>query len=140
MESVGVSDATSTQQNRPPAGICLPDAPLVVIQPSKSWVALHLSDVLKYRELLYFLMWRDVKVRYKQTVLGVAWVVLQPLLITIIFTVFLGKLARVPSDNIPYPLFVYAALLPWTFFSSAVTSSGNSCVAARIDHESLLSP
>jgi lipopolysaccharide transport system permease protein len=108
--------------------IDLPDEPLAIIKPTKDRVPLNLADLWAYRELLYFLIWRDLKVRYKQTVLGVLWVVLQPLLTTIIFTVFLGKLARVPSDNLPYPLFVYAALMPWTFLSSAITSSGNSLV------------
>lgn len=104
------------------------DEPLVVIEPTKSWVAIDLRDLWAYRELLYFLTWRDVKVRYKQTALGITWVVLQPLLSTLIFTIFLGKLARVPSDGIPYPLFVYAAMLPWTFLSSAVTSCSTSLV------------
>jgi homopolymeric O-antigen transport system permease protein len=130
MESVAVSDTASTPRQPPPAGISLPDEPLVVIQPSKAWVALNLKGLWAYRELLYFLMWRDLKVRYKQSVLGITWVILQPLLTTVIFTIFLGKLARVPSDNIPYPIFVYAALLPWTFFSSAITSSGNSLVGS----------
>lgn len=106
----------------------LNDEPLVVIEPTRSWVAIDLRDLWAYRELLYFLMWRDVKVRYKQTLLGVVWVILQPLLTTLIFTIFLGKLARVPSDGIPYPLFVYAAMLPWTFFASAVTSCSSSLV------------
>lgn len=102
--------------------------PLVVIEPSNSWAALRLRDLWVYRELLYFLMWRDVKVRYKQTLLGVVWVVIQPLLATVVFTVFLGMLARVPSDDIPYPIFVYVGLLLWNFFSSAVIGSGNSLV------------
>jgi len=104
------------------------DQPLVVIDPTKSSVVFGLRDFWAYRELLYFLMWRDVKVRYKQTALGVVWVILQPLLTTLIFTIFLGKLARVPSDGLPYPLFVYAAMLPWTFFSSSVTGSSTSLV------------
>jgi lipopolysaccharide transport system permease protein len=108
----------------------LPDEPLVILRPSESWVALNLSDLWSFRELLGFLMWRDIKVRYKQTVLGIMWVVLQPLVTTIIFTIFLGKLARVPSDNLPYPLFVFAGLLPWTFFASAITASGNSLVSS----------
>jgi len=108
----------------------LPDVPLVTIEASKSWNALNLREIWSYRELLYFLIWRDVKVRYKQTVLGIMWVVFQPALTTIIFTIFLGKLAQVPSDNLPYPLFVYAALLPWTFFASAVTSSSGSIVGS----------
>ena len=113
----------------PHAHVQLPDEPLVTIKPSKSWTSLNLRDFWLYRELLYFLTWRDLKVRYKQTVLGVAWVVLQPLMTTLIFTVFLGILIRVPSDGAPYPLFVYAGLLPWTFFSSAIASSGNSLVS-----------
>ena len=81
-----------------------------------------------YRELLYFMVWRDVKVRYKQTVIGVAWVVLQPLLTMILFTVIFGYLARIPSDGLPYPLFAYTALLPWTYFSQALTRSGGGLV------------
>jgi lipopolysaccharide transport system permease protein len=119
--------------------------PVVVIEPTKSWVAIDLRDLWAYRELLYFLTWRDVKVRYKQTALGIVWVVLQPLLSTLIFTVFLGKLARVPSDGIPYPLFVYAAMLPWTFLSSAITSCsttlvGNANLITKIYFPRLLMP
>lgn len=106
----------------------LPEHPVSTIQPSSSWVPLNLRDVWAYRELLYFLTWRDLKVRYKQTALGVAWIVFQPLLLTAIFALFLGKLARVPSDGTPYPLFAYAGLLPWTFFSNALASSGNSLI------------
>ncbi len=106
----------------------LPEEPLIIIEPSRSWRTINLRDLWTYRELLYFLIWRDLKVRYKQTLLGVAWVVMQPLLTTIIFTVFLGMLARVPSDLIPYPLFIYAGLLPWTFFSNSVLNSSNSLV------------
>jgi lipopolysaccharide transport system permease protein len=104
--------------------------PLITIENRKSWIGLDLRELWHYRELLYFLTWRDVKVRYKQTVIGVLWVVLQPLLSTIIFTIFLGKLARVPSDGLPYALFAYAGLLPWTFFSMAITTSGNSLVGS----------
>src|SRR3954471_20646851 len=105
----------------------LPEEPLVVIQPNRSPFALDLRDIWAHRELLYFLMWRDVKVRYKQTALGVVWVVLQPLLMMLIFTLLFGKLAGIPSDyGVPYALFAYAGLLPWTFFAGAVTSGGNS--------------
>ncbi|MEJ7615973.1 MAG: ABC transporter permease [Pyrinomonadaceae bacterium] len=106
----------------------LPEEPLVVIEPSRSRVPLNLRDLWAHRELVYFLTWRDLKIRYKQTVFGAAWVILQPLLTTIVFTVFLGRLARVPSDGVPYPLFAYAGLLPWTFFSYAVGSSSNSII------------
>jgi lipopolysaccharide transport system permease protein len=108
----------------------LPNKPLIVIEASKSWVPLNLRELWAYRELLYFLTWRDLKVRYKQTVVGVLWVVMQPLLTTLIFTIFLGKLARVPSDGVPYPIFVYAGLLPWTFFAASVSNSGNSLVGS----------
>ena len=108
----------------------LPDEPVFVIEPSRKWVALNLRDLWAYRELLYFLTWRDVKIRYKQTVLGAAWAVIQPLFTMLIFTLFFGKLAGIASDGIPYPIFAYAGLLPWTFFSNAVTSSGNSIVGS----------
>ena len=105
--------------------------PVVRIRPSRGWVSLRLGDVWAYRELLYFLIWRDIKVRYKQTVLGAAWAILQPFLTMVVFSVFLGHLARVPSDGIPYPIFVYCALLPWQLFAHALTQSGNSLVANR---------
>jgi lipopolysaccharide transport system permease protein len=106
----------------------LPQKPLVTIQPNKSWSPIGLHELWAYRELLYFLALRDLQVRYKQTLLGVTWVLLQPLLTTFVFTIFLGVLIRVPSDGIPYVLFVYVGLLPWTFFSAAIISSSNSLV------------
>jgi lipopolysaccharide transport system permease protein len=108
----------------------LPDNPLVTIQPGKAWSTLSFRDLWSHRELLYFLIWRDVKVRYKQTVLGVAWAVLQPLLMMVIFSLLFGRVAGMPSDGIPYPLFAYGGLLAWTFFASAVTNSGNSLVGS----------
>jgi len=131
MESVVVSERASAAPTDPlhPEAF-LPDEPLIVIKPSGSWMSLGLRDLWAYRELLYFLTWRDVKVRYKQAALGILWVVLQPLLTTLILTIFLGMLARVPSDGLPYPVFVYAGLLPWTFFAAAVSSSGNSLVGS----------
>jgi lipopolysaccharide transport system permease protein len=107
-----------------------PRLPLVSIRPSRKWVALDLGSLWSYRELLFFLMWRDVKVRYKQTLLGMAWAIIQPLFAMAIFTLFFGKLAGVPSDGLPYPIFAYAGLLPWMFFSNAVTASGNSLVGS----------
>lgn len=101
-----------------------------MIESEESGVKLGLSDLWRYRELLYFLTWRDVKLRYKQTLLGAAWAIIQPLFAMILFTLFFGRLARMPSDNIPYPLFAYAALLPWTFFANAVTSSANSLIGS----------
>lgn len=106
----------------------LPDEPLVRIRPGKSWSVVDFRELWAYRELFYFLVWRDLKVRYKQTVLGVAWAIIQPLFTMLIFTLFFGRLAGVPSDGVPYPVFVYAGLLLWTFFSNAVTASGNSLV------------
>jgi len=108
----------------------LPTEPLVVIQPSKKWNLLSLSDIWAYRELLFFLTWRDVKVRYKQTALGAAWAILQPLFMMLIFTIFFGRLAGVGSSGIPYPLFALGGLVPWTFFSNAITASGNSLVGS----------
>src|SRR5438270_11927317 len=106
----------------------LPDDPVVTIEPKKGWSPIELRDLWAFREQLYFLTWRDVKVRYKQTALGVAWAILQPLLTMLIFTIFFGKLAGIESQTagIPYPIFAYAALLPWTFFANGINNSGNS--------------
>jgi lipopolysaccharide transport system permease protein len=103
-------------------------APFVVIEAGQK-SRFDLAEIWRYRDLLYFLTRREVTIRYKQTVLGIAWAILQPLLSTVIFTLFLGRLARVPSDGIPYPVFVYLGLLPWTFFAGAVTRGGASLVA-----------
>src|SRR4030095_3501845 len=94
----------------------LPDKPLVTIEVGKAWLPLNLRDLWACRELLYFLMWRDIKVRYKQTLLGAAWAVIQPLITMLIFTYFFGKLAKVPTEGVPYPIFFYTGLLLWTFF------------------------
>ena len=102
--------------------------PRVIISPSTGWAPLDLEGLWRYRELLYFLVWRDVKVRYKQTLLGVLWAVLQPLLVMIITTIIFGHFARLPSDGVPYALFVYCALVPWTFFAQALSQSANSLV------------
>jgi lipopolysaccharide transport system permease protein len=101
----------------------------IIIKPSRGWVNLQLKDVWEYRELLYFLAWRDIKVRYKQTVLGAAWAILQPFLTMVIFSIFFGGLAGVPSDDIPYPIFSYAALVPWMFFANGLTKSTQSLVS-----------
>jgi lipopolysaccharide transport system permease protein len=107
-----------------------PAKPVVTIEGGKRWASLELADLWAHRDLFYFLIWRDVKVRYKQTALGVAWAILQPLLTMIIFTLLFGKLARVPSDGKPYSIFVYAGLLPWNFFAAAVDNSSNSLVGS----------
>jgi len=100
----------------------------ILIDARDAALGLHLRELWNYRELLYFLTWRDIKLRYKQTALGAAWVIIQPLFTMLLFTLFFGKLARMPSDNVPYPLFAYAGLVPWTFFSNAITNSGQSLV------------
>jgi lipopolysaccharide transport system permease protein len=102
--------------------------PRIHIRPSKGWVSLGLRELWKYRELLYFLIWRDVKVRYKQTVLGAAWAIVQPLFTMVIFSLFFGRLAKIPSDGIPYPIFSYAALVPWALFSNGLSQGANSLV------------
>lgn len=103
---------------------------VVLIKPSKAWVSLNLRSLWEYRELLYFLTWRDIKVRYKQTVLGAAWAILQPFLTMLIFSVFFGRLVKVPSDGIPYPLFAFTALVPWTFFANGLNQSSNSLISS----------
>ena len=112
--------ASSTERSAPPH---------IRIEPSKGWISLGLKDLWYYRELLFFLAWRDIKVRYQQTALGAAWAVIQPLFTMLVFTLFFGRLAKVPSDGIPYPLFSYTALLPWQLFAYALTESSNSIVA-----------
>jgi len=106
------------------------EVPHVHIEPSRGWVSLRLKELWEYRELLYFLTWRDIKVRYKQTVLGAAWAILQPFFTMVVFSLFFGKLAGMPSDGIPYPIFAYTALVPWTFFAHGVTQSSNSLVGS----------
>ena len=104
--------------------------PRIVIEPARGWKPLELGDLWRYRELFFFLIWRDVKVRYKQTALGVVWAVLQPLGNMLIFAALFGRLARLPSDGIPYPLFAFAGLLPWTFFANALGSAAGSLVGS----------
>ena len=123
-----VADYPAEIGKSPVGGFSLPEKPLVVIEPQKSWVPLNLRDLWQYRDLLYILAMRDIKVRYKQTALGATWAIIQPLFTTLIFTIFFGSLAGVKSVDVPYPLFAFAGLLPWTFFANAVTTSGNSLV------------
>ncbi len=104
------------------------DTPVITVKPSKGWISLKLKDLWEYRDLFYFLTWRDIKVRYKQTVLGAAWAIIQPFFTMVVFSLFFGKLAKVPSDGIPYPIFAYAALVPWTFFANGLSQSSNSMV------------
>jgi lipopolysaccharide transport system permease protein len=115
-----ISAATSKQQS---------GRPVTLIEPARGWVSLKLGELWEYRELIYFLIWRDIKVRYKQTVLGASWAVIQPFFTMVVFSIFFGRLAKVPSDGLPYPIFSYAALVPWAFFAHALTSSSNSLVS-----------
>src|ERR1700736_2432281 len=118
--------AAGAQEALPlPAGV----PAIVRIEPPRGWFELRLRELWEYRELLYFFVWRDVKVRYKQTVIGVAWVVLQPLLTMGVFTLFFGRLAKLPSDGLAYPVFYFTALVPWTYFSPALQS----CTAVVVD-------
>ncbi len=119
-------------EERPAAGLLTSapsgQVPVIRIRPSRGWVSLRLGELWEYRELLYFLIWRDIKVRYKQTVLGAAWAIIQPFFTMVVFSLFFGKLARVPSDNIPYPIFSYAALVPWSFFANGLTQASTGIV------------
>lgn len=104
--------------------------PITVIEPARRWMAIDWAELWEYRELLYFLIWRDIKVRYKQTFLGATWAVIQPFLTMVVFSIFFGGLAKVPSDQIPYPIFSYTALLPWTFFASGINQASNSLIGS----------
>ncbi len=110
------------------------DISVIRIEPSRSWLSLNLREFWAYRELLYFLAWRDVKVRYKQTAIGIGWTILQPLLTMVIFTLVFGKLAKVPSDGLPYPVFAYTALLPWNLFAGAL----NRCTVSLVGSANLI--
>ena len=106
------------------------EIPVILIKPTRGWTSLQLKEVWAYHELLYFLVWRDVKVRYKQTVLGVAWAVLQPVATTVVFTIFFGRLAGIGSDGLPYPLFSFAGLLPWNLFAQGLSQASGSLVGS----------
>ncbi len=113
-----------------PAAAEAPAHPVLRIAPSRGWVSLKLGELWEYRELLFFLVWRDIKVRYKQTALGAAWAIIQPLFTMLVFSLFFGRLAKIPSDGIPYPIFSYAALVPWTFFAQGLTQASDSLVGS----------
>ncbi len=104
--------------------------PYVRIKPSSGWVSLKLGELWEYRELLYFLVWRDVKVRYKQTALGAAWAIIQPVMTMVVFSLFFGKLGKMSSDGVPYPIFSFAALVPWTFFANGLMHASTSLVGS----------
>jgi lipopolysaccharide transport system permease protein len=107
-----------------------PALPRLRIAPSRGWVPLRLSELWEYRELLYFLVWRDIKVRYKQTALGASWAIIQPFMTMVVFSLFFGHLGKMPSDGLPYPIFTFAALVPWAFFANGLNQSSNSLVGS----------
>src|SRR5713226_1726037 len=121
---IDAADAPSLRGN-----MDLPAEPLIKIRARRAFDLMNLREIWQHRELLYFLVWRDLKARYKQTILGILWVILQPLMMTLVFTIFLGKLVQVQTGATPYPLFLYAGLLPWIFFSNAVSSGSYSLLA-----------
>jgi lipopolysaccharide transport system permease protein len=124
-----MSDASNIKGSVP-AGGDGNTSPVLIIKPSHGWVSLQLRELWKARELLYFLTERDIKVRYKQTLLGAAWAIIQPFMTMVVFSLFFGRLAKVPSDGIPYPIFSYTALIPWTFFANGLAQSSNSLVGS----------
>src|SRR5215467_625620 len=118
------------------ASVTAPPAPspIVRITPPSGWLELRLAEVWKYRELLFFFVQRDIKIRYRQTAIGVTWVVLQPLMTMGVFTIFFGRLAKLPSQGLPYPVFYFAALVPWSYFSQALTS----CTSVVVDNQNVI--
>ncbi|RKY57573.1 MAG: hypothetical protein DRP95_06885 [Candidatus Latescibacterota bacterium] len=104
------------------------EVPVTVILPSRGWLRIDLKELWEYRELLYFFVWRDIKVRYKQTAIGAAWAVIQPFFTMVVFSLFFGKLAKIPSGGIPYPIFYYSALVPWMYFAGALQNATNTVV------------
>jgi len=128
-----LNESVAIAEGAPPEGLPSPISPppsiaITVIEASRGWVPLKLRDLWEYREVLYFLIWRDIKVRYRQTLIGAAWAVIQPFMTMVVFTIFFGGLAKMPSDGVPYPLFAMAALVPWTFFANGLSFSANSLV------------
>jgi lipopolysaccharide transport system permease protein len=113
-----------------PASLRTDAEPVFRIEPSKGWVSLNLCELWEYRELLYFLIWRDIKVRYKQTALGAGWAIIQPFFTMVVFSLFFGRLAKMPSDGVPYPIFSFAALVPWAFFASGLSQASNKLVGS----------
>jgi lipopolysaccharide transport system permease protein len=126
-EVAAVASRTPTQARLPASPAT---EPITIIEPQSAWLPLRLDEIWSYRELLFFLTWRDIKVRYKQTVLGAAWAIIQPLMTMLVFSLFFGRLARMPSDGVPYPIFAFAALVPWTFFANGVSQAANSLVGS----------
>lgn len=125
LEKAELNQQSDDEGQRGPVG----DGYLIkIIEPSKGWGNFKIGELWAYRELLYFLVWRDIKIRYKQTVLGVAWAIVQPLFTMMVFSFFFGKLVKIPSNDLPYPIFSYVALIPWTFFANGLSQTSNSLV------------
>ena len=122
--------ATESMVGTPAVPQAADGARVIRITPTRGWVALRLGELWEYRELLYFLIWRDIKVRYKQTILGAAWAIIQPFFTMVVFSLFFGKLAGMASDGVPYPVFSFAALVPWTFFANGLSQASNSLVSS----------
>ncbi len=123
-----MAKANKVKLNNPKQEAAADPSPVIKIRPLRGWVGIDFAELWAYRELLYFLTWRDIKIRYKQTVLGFAWAILQPFLMMVVFSLFFGNLLKIPSGGIPYPLFSYAALLPWTLFAQGITRASESLV------------
>ena len=130
-----MSNETLLEKKEPVASIArtldssIPEDTQIIIEPRHGWLSLGLGELWSYRDLLYFLTWRDIKVRYKQTVLGVLWAIIQPLLTMVVFSVVFGRWAQLPSEGIPYPIFTFTALLPWQLFAFGLTASSNSLIS-----------
>ena len=122
--------AIAAKPPTPLTDVVAPELPWLRIEPRRGWLGVQLGELWRYRELFYFLVWRDVKVRYKQTALGAAWAILQPFCTMIVFSLFFGRLAKIPSNGVPYPIFAYTALVPWTFFAAGLAQSANSLVGS----------
>jgi lipopolysaccharide transport system permease protein len=131
LEAPALLDARPEETNGRVPDLALVHVLQTVIEPPRGWQLINARELWQYRELLGFLTWRDVKVRYKQTLLGASWAILQPAMMMIVFTIFFGRMAKVPTGDVPYPLFVYAGLLPWTFFATAIANAGNSVVGSE---------
>lgn len=121
---------TTSLKNTPPPALPISSRPYVTIQPSRGWLAINFHELWEYRDLIYYMTWRSITVRYKQTILGASWAVLQPFMQMVVFSIFFGGLARIPSDGIPYPIFSFTALVPWSFFSTGISGAATSLVGS----------
>src|SRR5688572_21570499 len=131
MNATGLAPASGALPDPGGPGAHIPHANRVTrIEPRRGWVPLKLGELVAHRELLYFLVWRDIKVRYQQTLLGAAWAIIQPVMTMLVFSLFFGRLAKMPSDGVPYPAFSLAGLVPWTFFAGALGLAANSLVSS----------